>query len=65
MTESFSDKVARFQREIAERQAELHYLVLGDQSKCVTLTPDRNVDTADAKKRGDHVEHNQNEDDNQ
>lgn len=35
--ETFAEKVTRLQREIAERQRELHNLVLGDQSKCVSL----------------------------
>lgn len=34
--ETRAEEIARLQREIGERQARLAYLVLGDQSECVT-----------------------------
>src|ERR1700682_6249599 len=34
--ETRAEEIARLQREIAERQARLHHLVLGDQTKCVS-----------------------------
>lgn len=36
-TETYADEIARLQREIAERQARLNFLLLGDQSKGVEL----------------------------
>lgn len=41
--ETYADKVARLQREIAVRQAELHSLVLGDPRVGVSVphTPER------------------------
>lgn len=36
--ETFAEKVARLQREIGERQAELAHLILGDQTKCVSAS---------------------------
>lgn len=35
--ESRTDKIARLQKEIGDRQSELHHLVLGDQTKCVAM----------------------------
>lgn len=37
-TETFSEEVSRLRREIAERQARLSLLILGDQSKGVSIT---------------------------
>lgn len=37
-TETFSEEVSRLRREIAERQARLSFLVLGDQSKGVSIS---------------------------
>lgn len=39
MSETFAEEVARLQREIGERQMRLSYLVLGDQTKCVSMAP--------------------------
>jgi hypothetical protein len=35
--ETWAQEVARLRREIAERQARLQFLVLGDQTKMVTV----------------------------
>lgn len=36
MPETWAEEVDRLKREIAERQARLHFLVLGDQTKGVS-----------------------------
>jgi hypothetical protein len=39
VAETWAEEVTRLQREIGERQARLHFLVLGDQSKGISGGP--------------------------
>lgn len=45
MAETWAEEVARLRREIAERQARLHYLVLGDQTQGVSVPCHANTQT--------------------